>query len=80
MYPGYTQPIRTIGVDTLYICRGDLREGVAYELTRRLFDTLPALSRTFVGLRVFDVEQAPATSVPLHDGAARYYREVELLR
>src|SRR5262249_8008198 len=65
-YPGYSRPIRTIGVDTLYICRSDLDDAVAYELTKRLFDALPALSQKFPGLRVFDVEQAPATPIPLH--------------
>jgi TRAP-type uncharacterized transport system substrate-binding protein len=27
-----------------------------------------------------DLEQAPATPVPLHEGAARYYREREFQR
>jgi len=37
---------------------------------------LPSLSM----LALMDVDQAPATPIPLHDGAARYYRERELSR
>jgi TRAP-type uncharacterized transport system substrate-binding protein len=31
-------------------------------------------------LRLVDLQQAPATPIPLHPGAARYYRERELAR
>jgi TRAP-type uncharacterized transport system substrate-binding protein len=27
---------------------------------------------------MMDLDQAPATPIPLHEGAARYYRELEL--
>jgi TRAP transporter TAXI family solute receptor len=80
VYPGYPQPIPTIGVDLTYICRSDLDEGLVYQLAGGLFDALPTLAKKFPALRVFDVEQAPATPIPLHEGAARYYREVELLQ
>jgi TRAP-type uncharacterized transport system substrate-binding protein len=43
------------------------------------FDTLPELSASDWQLRQMDVENAPATLVPLHKGAARYYREQEQL-
>jgi TRAP-type uncharacterized transport system substrate-binding protein len=31
-------------------------------------------------LSPMDLDQAPAAPIPLHDGAARYYREQELSR
>ena len=31
-------------------------------------------------LRAIAILQAPATPIPLHEGAARYYREQELMR
>ena len=79
-YPGMNQAIRTIGVDSLLICRRDLDETLVYDLTRRFFDALPSLSSSMGALRFMDIEQAPATPIPLHDGAARFYRERELLR
>ena len=79
-YPGQTTSIRTIGVQNLLLCRRDLDEAVVYELTKQLFVALPRLSSIVSSIRLMDVEQASATSIPLHEGAARYYRERELSR
>jgi uncharacterized protein len=77
-YTGQTEPVNTVGADVLYVCRADVSEAVAYELTRRLFDVLPTLAKSYSALRAMDATQAAATVIPLHPGAARYYREVEL--
>lgn len=79
-YPGHPEPVPTIGVDNLLVCREDLPETLVYELTRNFFDVLPRLSAERISLRMMDLDQAPATPIPLHDGAARYYRELELTR
>jgi TRAP transporter TAXI family solute receptor len=79
-YPGMTEVIHTIGVDSLLICRKDLDESVVYELTKHFFEALPALSSSLGALRFMDLDESPATPIPLHDGAARYYRERELLQ
>jgi len=79
-YPGVTEVIHTIGVDSLLICRRDLDESVVYDLTKHFFEALPALSSSLDALRFMDLDQSPATPIPLHDGAARYYRERELLQ
>jgi TRAP transporter TAXI family solute receptor len=74
-YPGQDMPLHTVGVDLLLVCRADLDNEVAYELTRALFEEFPHHVR-----RQFDLQRAPATVIPLHPGAARYYRERELSR
>lgn len=74
----YGTPVRTIGVDGLLICRSDLDETLVYDLTKQLFASLKTLGRGV--LRSMEVKQAPATPIPLHPGAARYYRERELSR
>lgn len=79
-YPGVAQAIHTIGVDSLLVCRRDLPEALVYDLTRRFFEALPSLASSQDALRFMDLDQAPATPIPLHDGAARYYRERELTR
>jgi uncharacterized protein len=79
-YPGVTQAVHTIGVDSLLICRKDLDESVVYDLTKHFFEALPALSSSLDALRFMDLDESPATPIPLHDGAARYYRERELLQ
>jgi len=79
-YPGQSEPVRTIGIDHVLLCRADLDENVVYSLTKSLFQVLPALSSANVVLRLIDADHAPATPIPLHKGAARYYRERELTR
>jgi len=80
IYPGVGDTVRTIGVDSLLVCRRDLDERLVYDLTRRFFEALPSLSSSQGAIRFMDLDQAPATPIPLHDGAARFYRERELLR
>jgi TRAP transporter TAXI family solute receptor len=79
MYPNGRGSVRTIGVDSLLICRKDMDEGLVYEVTKQFFDAL-ASGPERPSLGFVELDQAPATSIPLHDGAARYYRERELQR
>jgi TRAP transporter TAXI family solute receptor len=74
----YGTAVRTIGVDGILICRSDLDDELVYRITKQLFASMKTLGRGV--LRSMDVKQAPATPVPLHPGAARYYRERELSR
>jgi TRAP transporter TAXI family solute receptor len=77
---GQNQPIETLGSEWLLVCRSDLSEDLVYQLTREFFAQLPALARDHGEAALIDPEQAPATPIPLHAGAARYYREREVLR
>lgn len=79
-YPGVDGAVRTIGVDSLLVCSRDLDESLVHDLTKGFFDALPSLSSSVDALRFMDLEQSPATPIPLHAGAARFYRERELLR
>lgn len=80
-YPRQHETIGTIGVDRLFVCRGDLDERLVHDLTEQLLDALPRLSSLLKrSLRLMDLEQASATPIPLHEGAARYYRERQLAR
>lgn len=72
-YPNQQETVHTIGVDVLMVCRADLDEQVVYRLLDVYFATRPAT-------RPPDLERAPATPIPLHPGAARYYRQRELSR
>jgi uncharacterized protein len=79
-YAGHPAAVRTVGIDTLVICRADLGVDLVYALTKALFEILPKTAPTHVPLDRMDMSQAPATPIPLHPGAARYYRERELSR
>ena len=74
-----TASVPTVGVDSLLICRHDLDEQIVHDFTADLFASLASLSRAGRWSLV-DLTNSPATSLRLHDGAARYYREQELMR
>ena len=74
-YPGQDVPVHTIGVDLLLVCRADLDNKLVYELTRAYFEQ--SLEN---GQNQTDPQRAPAVVIPLHPGAARYYREREVSR
>jgi len=72
-YPNQPQTVRTIGIDIALVCRADLNEDLVYSLLAAYFATRPAMTPP-------NLDRAPATPVPLHPGAARYYRQRELAR
>jgi uncharacterized protein len=72
--------VPTIGVDNLLVCGSDLPDDLVYQLTRTLFEQLPTLSRAHTAAAAIDPDNAAAAPIPLHPGAARYYRERELFR
>lgn len=79
-YRGQTTDIQTVGVDNLLICLDSLPDELVYDMTRLFFEALPQLSETYVPARMINGDQAGATPIPLHPGAARYYRERELFQ
>jgi uncharacterized protein len=74
-YPSQRSPVHTVGVDLLLVCRADLDKELVYELTRAYFEQSPEAIRSQT-----DPQRAPAAVIPLHPGAARYYREREVSR
>ena len=74
-YPSQGVPAHTVGLDLLLVCRADLGKDIVYELTRAYFEQSPESIRTRT-----DPQRAPAAVIPLHPGAARYYREREVSR
>jgi len=79
-YQGQDEDVQTVGIDGLLLCRDTMPESLAYRLTKSLFDALPALAEAQRTARLIDIGRAPTTPIPLHPGAARYYRERDLFR
>lgn len=78
--PGRNGDLETVGIDALLVCRDDVADDVVYQFTREFFTALPMLAQSNPEAANVDVESAPATPIPLHPGAARYYREREVLK
>ena len=72
--------VHTVGVDALLVCHKDLEEELVYRLVSEFFSLLPKLMHKHVAASLVDPDLGPTTPIPLHPGAARYYREREILR
>jgi TRAP transporter TAXI family solute receptor len=79
-YAGQDRDLLTLGMDIVLLCREDLEEPLVYELTRTLFESVPDLVAAHAAARGIDPERGPTASIPLHPGAARYYRAREILK
>ena len=75
-YPGQTNGIRTIAQPNFLACRADLSDDVVYQITRALYANLTYLQDIHKATQGMALERAiTGLAVPLHPGAARYYRE-----
>lgn len=79
-YDGQVDPVPTVGSDVLLVSREDLAEDLVYRLTRTLFESAGELRRAHRAAVSIDPGRGPGAPIPLHRGAARYYRERQLLR
>src|SRR4029079_10761124 len=64
------EPVRTIGVERLLVCRRDLDPDAVYSITKAYFEMLPTLAAADPSLRDVNWDEASATPIPLHEGAA----------
>ena len=78
-YPGQHERVVTLGMDTVLIARRDVPNWVAQRLVGALFDCAPRLAAIDPSVLMVDISRAAATPLPLHPGAALYYRERELV-
>ena len=77
---GNEMEVQSVGTDMLLACREDLPDELVYWITRTLFESLPDLAKSYSLLRQVDLQQLSASPIPLHPGAARFYRERELFQ
>ena len=79
-YAGQGGDVATVGVENLLVCRSDLPDELVYQLTRLFFESLPELAEAHAAAARIDPDQAAAAPIPLHPGAARFFRERDLFR
>ncbi len=80
MYGEVTAPVATIGINGVLLCRADLDDDVVFGLTKALYEGPGESGVDPAVVPWLDLAVGAATPVPLHPGAARYYRERELAR
>ncbi len=79
-YKGNDQAVDTAAVPNYLVTRSTLSEQVVYEMTKSMFDNLPALQAAHAAAKAISLQKAAKNPpVPLHPGAAKYYKEKGVL-
>ncbi len=75
-YPGQSKAIETLAQPNFLACRADLPEDVVYDITKTIYENLAEIQNIHKATLAMSLERATTgLAVPLHLGAARYYRE-----
>ncbi|MGD9512135.1 MAG: TAXI family TRAP transporter solute-binding subunit [Geminicoccaceae bacterium] len=77
-YPGIEAGVPTVGVAALWVVAASLEEPLVYDITRALWhpDTLQRLAEEHPkGAELSLPDALRGVAIPLHPGAARFYRE-----
>ncbi|WP_290702432.1 TAXI family TRAP transporter solute-binding subunit [Amphritea sp.] len=78
-YPGQTKDINTMAQPNFLAVRDDVSEEDVYLLTKTVYENLPFLNGIHKATKAMALEKAIAgLPLPLHPGAARYYKEAGL--
>jgi TRAP transporter TAXI family solute receptor len=78
-YPGQSADIQTVAQPNFLAVNANVDENHVYLLTKTMYENLPFLQAIHPATKVMAVEKAMAgLPVPLHPGAAKYYKEVGL--
>ncbi len=76
-YPGQKKDIKTISQPNFLAVRPDISEETVYKITKTIYENLPFLVAIHKATKAMSIDRAiNGLPVPLHPGAARYYREV----
>ena len=76
-YPGQDKDVNTIAQPNFLATNADVNEEAVYLITKTIYENLPFLNAIHKATKAMAVEKAIAgLPVPLHAGAARYYKEV----
>ncbi|MDN6318335.1 MAG: TAXI family TRAP transporter solute-binding subunit [Marinobacter sp.] len=75
-YPQQDQDITTIAQPNILAARADAPENDVYEITKTIYNNLPFLNNIHPATKAMALEKAIAgLPMPLHPGAARFYKE-----
>ena len=76
-YPGQTEDVQTVAQPNFLATTSDLPEEDVYQITKTIYENLGFLNAIHAATKAMGIDKAIAgLPVPLHPGAARYYKEV----
>jgi TRAP transporter TAXI family solute receptor len=80
-YTNQPEDIYTVGNTVMLAVRDDVDEEIVYEFTKCIFENLDWLRDQHHAFTTLTLENAAnGLSVPVHPGAARYYKEVGIIK
>lgn len=81
-YDKQPEAIETVGQFSAIVIDESVSEETAYEMTKQLWENLSALEKSYSIAKQFKPENAVVgtADIPLHPGAARYYREIGVIK
>ncbi len=81
MYRGNPNDIKTFGVGATFVSSTNVPENVIYNVVKAVFENFDQFKKLHPAFRVLKKEEMikDGLSAPLHDGAAKYYKEAGLM-
>lgn len=81
-YSGQDADIQTTAIKMVMFTTADLDEDTVYDLTKTFWENVDKLAESNSSMKGLKVEDAVTdiADLPLHDGAAKYYKEIGVLK
>ena len=79
-FPGVDHDVPVLGFATLLMATSKMSDDIAYKITKAICTGKEELVMAYKGAKAFDPQKAADVSLPLHPGAAKYYRETGVLK
>nr|WP_086938191.1 TAXI family TRAP transporter solute-binding subunit [Thaumasiovibrio occultus] len=81
MYQGNPDDVTTFGVGATFVSSTDVSDETIYQVVKAVFDNLDDFKRLHPAFNNLVAEEmvSDGLSAPLHDGAAKYYKEAGLI-
>lgn len=80
-YRNQAQPIKTVAVQASLVVSAEVKDDVVYNLTKALFENQADLAKAHAKGKELSVQSAvQGMSIPLHPGAAKYFKEKGVIK
>jgi uncharacterized protein len=80
-YKNQTAPVKTMAVNAVLIASTDVKDDVAYNIVKTLFENQTELAATHAKGKELSLKNASTgVSIPFHPGAVKYFKEKGLMK
>ncbi len=77
---GLGSVVKTIGSSNVVVTNSDLDENLVYEMTKATFENLAQLHKVHPSAASISLQDAVTDLIPLHPGAAKYFKEKGVIK